>query len=62
MTSRIVRLEHLDDSFDRDFWDSIPHDERFAEAWRLTVDVWTFAGKDIGEPGLPRRIARVIRR
>lgn len=61
-SARLIRLDDMDDEFDRRFWDSIPHDERFAEAWRLTLEVWTLGGRDTGEPGLPRRTARVIRR
>jgi hypothetical protein len=60
--ARVARLDRLDERFDREFWASIPPDERFAETWRLTVDAWTFSGRDLGEPGLPRRTARVVRR
>lgn len=62
VTLRVVPLKQADDRFEREFWQSIPPDERFAEAWRLAVDAWTFSGKDVGEPGLPRRTARVVRR
>ncbi|MGH7265256.1 MAG: hypothetical protein ACREMB_10440 [Candidatus Rokuibacteriota bacterium] len=62
VTLRIARLGQDDDRSARAFWQSIPPDERFAEVWRLTVDAWTVAGKDVGEPGLPRHTARVVRR
>jgi hypothetical protein len=62
VTLRIARLGQDDDRAAREFWQSIPPDDRFAEAWRLTLDAWVFAGKDVGEPGLPRHTARVVRR
>ena len=60
--ARLTTLDRLDERFDRDFWRSSPPDERFAETWRLTLDAWLFSGRDIGEPGLPRHLARVVRR
>jgi hypothetical protein len=62
MTVRKTTLELLDDSFDVEFWDSISHDERFAEAWRLSEELWQLSGKDPLEPGLCRSTARVVRR
>lgn len=48
--------------FDREFWARVTPDERFAETWRLSEEIWRLKGWDPGEPGLPRSTARVIRR
>jgi len=62
MTARKTTLAALDDEFDRQFWRGISPDERFAEAWRLSEEIWRLAGRDPGEPGLSRSVARVTRR
>jgi hypothetical protein len=60
-TTRKARLTTLDDEFDREFWGGIDADARFAEAWRLTEEIWRFAGRSTGERGLSRSIGRVVR-
>jgi hypothetical protein len=62
IVARKVALADLDDSFDVDFWASIPPDERFAETWRLSEEIWRLSGRDPGEPGLPRSVAVLVRR
>jgi hypothetical protein len=63
VTARKTTLERQDeDGFDVEFWAALPADERFAEAWRLSEEIWRVSGKDPGEPGLPRSVARVVRR
>jgi hypothetical protein len=47
---------------DAQFWARVTPDERFAEAWRLSEEIWRLKGWDPGEPGLSRSIARLIRR
>jgi len=37
----------LDSDFEVALWSAIPPVEKFPEAWRLTVEVWTFSGKPI---------------
>jgi hypothetical protein len=61
ITTRKTTLERLDDEFDVEFWASIPPDVRFAETWRISEEVWRLSGRDPGEPGLPRSIARIVR-
>jgi hypothetical protein len=62
VTTRKTTLAQLDDRFDADFWATVPPAERLAETWRLTLELGRFAGRDPGEPGLHRSIARVVRR
>jgi hypothetical protein len=50
------------DEVDREFWARVTPDERFAEAWRLSEEIWRLKGWDPGEPGLSRSTARLIRR
>jgi hypothetical protein len=61
VVARKTLLAERDDLFDVEFWASIPPDERFAETWRLSEEIWRLAGKDPGEPGLPRSVAVVVR-
>ena len=61
IVARKTTLAELDDRFDVEFWASVAPDERFAETWRLSEEIWRLAGKDPGEPGLPRRVAVVVR-
>jgi hypothetical protein len=64
--TRIVRPgEHQDisdEAWDRQYWTRIPVEERFAEAWRLSLEQWTLShpGQSL-EPGLSRSVA-VLRR
>jgi hypothetical protein len=62
IVARKTTLDELDDTFDVEFWATVPPDERFAEAWRLSEEIWRLAGRDPGEPGLSRSIAVVVRR
>jgi len=62
VTARKTTLAALDDSFDREFWAGVSPDERFAETWRLSEEVWRIRGWDSGEPGLSRSVARTHRR
>jgi hypothetical protein len=41
---RKVALDRLGDRFDAEFWATIDPSERFAEAWRLTEELWRFKG------------------
>jgi hypothetical protein len=62
ITVRKTTYREMDDRFDVEFWASISPDERFAEAWRLSEEIWRLKGWDPGEPGLSRSVARLIRR
>ncbi|HZR81841.1 MAG TPA: hypothetical protein VFD92_12145 [Candidatus Binatia bacterium] len=60
--TRRTTLDQLDDAFDRKVIAQTTPDERFAETWRLTEEVWRLKGWDPGERGLSRSVARVLRR
>ncbi len=53
-STRKTTLAALDDEFDRQFWSQLTPDERFAETWRLSEELWQLKGWDAGEPGLSR--------
>jgi hypothetical protein len=57
----VARLSELDDRFDRDFWATLTPSQRFAEAWRLSEEVWRFSGRETGERGLSRSVVRTLR-
>jgi hypothetical protein len=61
-STRKVTLATLDDAFDRAFWAGLSPSEKLAEAWRLSEELWRFTGRDPGEPGLSRSVARLLRR
>jgi hypothetical protein len=50
------------DRADREFWASLTPEDRVLETWRLSLELWEFKGWDLGEPGLCRAVARVVRR
>ena len=63
MTLRKTTLGSAEERrLEAEFWAMIPPDERFAEAWRLSLEIWRFKGWDPGEPRLSRSTARVVRR
>ena len=62
ITARKVTRRGPDDEIDLEFWARVTPDERFAEAWRLSEEIWRLKGWDPGEPGLSRSVARLIRR
>ncbi len=62
MTARKVIRHGSDEEIDTEFWAQITPDERFAETWRLSEEIWRLKGWDPGEPGLSRSLARLIRR
>jgi hypothetical protein len=62
VVARKTTYRELDDRFDLEFWDRLSRDERFAEAWRLSAEIWSLKGLDPGEPGLSRSVARLLRR
>ena len=61
ITARKTTLKRSDE-VDPEFWARVTPDERFAEAWRLSEEIWRLKGWDPGEPGLSRSTARLIRR
>ena len=62
ITARKIMRRGPDDEIDLEFWARVTPDERFAEAWRLSEEIWRLKGWDPGEPGLSRSVTRLIRR
>jgi hypothetical protein len=61
-TSRISRLGDDDGEFDREFWRSVPPDDRLAMVWELVLEHLAWRQPDAGEPRLVKSVCRVIRR
>jgi hypothetical protein len=49
------------DRHDLEYWQSIPATERLLQAWRLSVELWSWRGEFRDEPGLCRSVAGVRR-
>lgn len=62
MTVRVYQSATDQDEHDRDFWKTIPPDERISETWRLSEELWRLKGDFNDEPGLCRTVARIRRR
>ena len=62
ITLQMARLGPEADLLDRDFWAAMTSEERVAETWSLTLELWEMKGWDPDEPGLCRSVARVVRR
>jgi len=60
--ARFIRLGEDDGSFDREFWQSVGHEGRFAAAWGMIADVEAFRGKDASQSRLQRSVASFRRR
>ena len=58
---RRVRLGPEEAQADREFWRGLAPEARVLESWRITCELWELKGWDIGEPGLCRSVARVVR-
>jgi hypothetical protein len=58
-----VRISHLKDQGKEDDLDGTTIEERWDMMWPLAMTAWAFMGEeDASAEGLPRRIARLIRR
>jgi hypothetical protein len=62
ITLRKIVRGPSEEQLDTEFWERVTPNERFAEAWRLSEEIWRLKGWDPGEPGFSRSTARVIRR
>lgn len=58
---RRLRMGAEDEGADREYWRRLRPEERVLESWRITCELWELKGWDIGEPGLCRSVARVVR-
>ena len=58
-----VRVKHLKDQSRENDLDGTTIEQRWDMMWPLAVTAWAFKGEeDADAEGLPRRIARLIRR
>jgi hypothetical protein len=60
--ARLVPLHHDDGQFDREFWQSVPRDERVAALWQMVQDWAEWQGVPTHELRLQRSVCRVERR
>ena len=53
---RTGKIEDLDRSFDRQFWQSQSDQPRFAAAWELVVHSFIVKGKDVSQLRLQKSV------
>ncbi len=56
------RLGETDEPWEARLREAVSPDDRFAEAWLLSEELWLLKGWNPDEPGLPRSVGRVVRR
>ena len=49
------------DRHDLEYWLSLPVDERLAQVWRMSVELWRWRGEFRDESGLCRSVAHIRR-
>ncbi len=59
--TRKTTLGDTDASFDRELRALTTPSQRFAETWKLSVEIWRLKGWNPGERGLSRSVARTVR-
>ena len=59
--ARITRSQAESERADREYWAKLTPDERVLETWRLSLELWEVSGRNPGEPGIYRTVARVVR-
>jgi hypothetical protein len=57
--ARLIPLEDDDGSFDREFWDKIGHEGRFAAMWDMVMDAARIRGEDVNQLRLQRSVLRI---
>jgi hypothetical protein len=60
--ARLIPLHQDDGQFDREFWQSVPRDERVAALWQMVQDWAEWRGVPTDELRLQRSVCRVERR
>ena len=60
--TRLIRRDEDDGSFDREFWEGVDAETRFAAMWEMVKEVDRFRGKDGHQPRLQRSVHRLQRR
>jgi len=62
VVTRKIRRGDDDGSFDREFWQSLGAEARFAAMWEMVSEVDLIRGKDGRQPRLQRHVHRLKRR
>lgn len=62
VTVRKGRLGETDEPWEARLREAVSPDDRFAEAWLLSEELWLLKGWNPDESGLSRSVARVVRR
>ncbi len=57
--AQLVRLKEADRSFDYEFWQSLPAEERLGAMWQLVVDMRILRGEHEVEPRLLRHVCSI---
>lgn len=60
--AQFTRLKEAGRSFDYEFWQSLPAEERLGAMWQLVVDMRILRGEDEVEPRLLRHVCSLERR
>ena len=60
--ARLVKRQDADRSFDYEFWQSLPAEERLGAMWQLVVDMRILRGEDEVEPRRLRHVCSLERR
>jgi hypothetical protein len=60
--AHLVRLKEAKRSFDYEFWQSLPAEERLGAMWQLVVDMRILRGEHEVEPRLLRHVCSLERR
>jgi hypothetical protein len=62
VTVRKGRLGETDEPWEARLREAVSPDDRFAEAWLLSEEIWLLKGWNPDESGLSRSVVRVVRR
>jgi hypothetical protein len=62
MTIQVARSGAEEARLDRQFWSALTAAERVALTWQLSEELWRWRERSPREPGLPRSVARIVRR
>jgi hypothetical protein len=62
VTEKLVKRSQDRGDFDKDFWEKVGPEGRFAAAWEMIVEADLFKGKNASQPRLQRSIQNIQRR
>jgi len=60
--ARLVRRGPEERTFDREFWQKVGPEGRFAAAWEMTAHAVLIMGNDARKSGLQRSVQNILRR